>query len=136
MIKNQCQYEVTKSQAAKFADALQRAETRQGIEPLLRQLETDALRSQLEELNSEIKKYEESQNAGNSKAAPASLQELPNVLINARIAAGLTQRELADRAGLKEEQIQKYESTGYANASLSRINQVAAALHVKVYCVT
>ena len=50
--------------------------------------------------------------------------ELATFLIKARIARGLSQRELADRIGLKEQQIQygeRYEATDYASASLARL---------------
>ena len=54
--------------------------------------------------------------------------ELPTVLIKARIAQGLSQKDLAERIGLKEQQIQRYEATDYASASLNRIKEVVSAL--------
>lgn len=48
------------------------------------------------------------------------------------IAAGLSQRELAERLGLKEQQVQKYEATEYTSASLARIRAVIHALGVTV----
>ncbi|MHB8320387.1 MAG: helix-turn-helix domain-containing protein [Acidimicrobiales bacterium] len=53
---------------------------------------------------------------------------MPRLLVRARIRAGLSQRLLAERLGLKEQQIQRYESSDYASASLSRLRQVAAAV--------
>ena len=53
-------------------------------------------------------------------------------LVRARIAAGLSQRELAERLGLKEQQVQRYEVTEYASASLSRVRAVVQALGVTV----
>jgi transcriptional regulator with XRE-family HTH domain len=53
-------------------------------------------------------------------------------LIRARIARGLTQRDLAIKLGLKEQQIQRYEETDYASASLARINEVIRALDIEV----
>ena len=41
---------------------------------------------------------------------------------------GLSQKELADRIGLKEQQIQRYEATEYASASLTRIQEIIGAL--------
>jgi len=60
------------------------------------------------------------------------LADLPEALIRARIAAGLTQKELAARLGLKEQQIQRYEATRYAGVSLDRVQAVAEALGVKI----
>ena len=56
--------------------------------------------------------------------------ELPTVLIKARIAQGLSQKDLAERLGLQEQQIQRYEATDYASASLTRIREVVSALGV------
>ena len=49
-------------------------------------------------------------------------------LIKARIARGLTHKELAQRVGIKEQQIQRYEATDYEAANLSRLQAVASAL--------
>ena len=57
---------------------------------------------------------------------------LPELLIKAHIARGLTQRELADRVGLKEQQIQKYEATDYVAAKWSRIREVADVLSMEL----
>jgi hypothetical protein len=40
---------------------------------------------------------------------------------------------LAERLGLKEQQIQRYEATNYASASLSRVQQVARALGLRMH---
>ena len=53
--------------------------------------------------------------------------DLPSILIKARIARGLSQKDLAERIGLKEQQIQRYEATDYATANLSRIKEVVNA---------
>ena len=52
--------------------------------------------------------------------------------IQTRIAAGLSQKELAERLGLKEQQIQRDEATDDASASLTRICEVARSLGLKV----
>ena len=62
----------------------------------------------------------------------SSLDELPDGLIRARIAAGITQKQLATQLGLKEQQIQRYESTHYAGVSFERIQAVADALGVTI----
>ena len=57
--------------------------------------------------------------------------DLPSILIKARIAQGLSQRDLAERVGVKEQQIQRYEATDYASANLARLKEVAAVFRVK-----
>lgn len=56
----------------------------------------------------------------------------PDLLVAARIARGMTQKDLAEFMGLKMQQIQAYESDCYQSASLSRIAWVAKALGIKL----
>ena len=56
------------------------------------------------------------------------MDKIGGVLIGARIAKGLTQRQLAGMVGLKEQQIQRYEARDYANVDLGRVQEIARAL--------
>ncbi len=58
----------------------------------------------------------------------ASVEDLPKALIRARIAAGMTQEGLAQRLGVKPQQVQRYEATEYESASFARIVKVVHAL--------
>lgn len=49
-------------------------------------------------------------------------------LVRMRRAQGLSQARLAALVGVKRQQIQRWESTGYRTASLQRVDRVAAAL--------
>jgi transcriptional regulator with XRE-family HTH domain/Zn-dependent peptidase ImmA (M78 family) len=136
MIKNERQYRITKAQAEKFEQALARlAEAPESdVEGnlLLRQMEEDALRSQLADLREELGEYEALQSGARSVLAIESFDEFPRALIKARIGAGISQRELADRLSLKEQQVQRYEETEYTSASIERVKEVIKALGVRV----
>ncbi|BAT56600.1 hypothetical protein NOS3756_56120 (plasmid) [Nostoc sp. NIES-3756] len=136
MIKNERQYRVTQTQARKFEEALarfdQNLENREGVHPLLWKAQRDALQSQLSELCEEIEEYEALKSGKYKVLELESLEELPLALIKARIAAGLSQKDLADRLGIKEQQIQRYEDTEYASASLTRLIEVSQALGIKI----
>ena len=132
MIKNERQYKITKSQIAKFEAALNELTARSGAKSRLRQLEEDALRSQLDELRHEVERYERLRSGGRKTIHIDSLDELPRALVDARIVAGLSQKELAERLDLKEQQIQRYEATDYCSASLTRLKEVAKALGVNI----
>lgn len=56
------------------------------------------------------------------------IEKLPEMLIEERLRLGLTQKHLAEKMGLKEQQIQRYEATRYQSASLRRLTEVAKAL--------
>jgi len=53
-------------------------------------------------------------------------------LIVARIAKGMSQRDLAWRLGVKEQQVQRYEATQYRGVAAERLQEVADALHLRV----
>ena len=137
MISNERQYRITKAAAGKFKLAVRELDKngglQKGIHPRLVQAQRDAAQSQLEDLLEEIKEYE-GLKAGNVPVIEMeSLDDLPDGLIKARIASGLSQKDLADRLNLKEQQIQRYEADRYASASLQRIQQVARAIGVGVH---
>jgi transcriptional regulator with XRE-family HTH domain len=79
-----------------------------------------------------VREYEQLRAGQLAAARVASLSDLPDALVRARIAAGLSQRELAGRLGMKEQQIQRYEAEDYAGASLSRLREVMDALGVEL----
>jgi ribosome-binding protein aMBF1 (putative translation factor) len=133
VIKNARQYRITKAQAEKFARALSEAPKRTRRNAILERLETDALRSQYDELRQELAEYDALQSGRRRVISVKSFDELPAALVKARIAAGLSQRELAQRLGLKEQQIQRYEATDYRSASLSRLQKVVKALGIQVH---
>ncbi len=134
MIKNERQYRITKAQVAEFNATLTQLERDQtsSLHELLRKAQLDALRSQRADLQAAVDEYEALRDNRPAVLEADSLDELPRALIRARIALGLSQKELADKMGLKEQQLQRYEATDYASASLSRIQDVAAALGVRV----
>jgi transcriptional regulator with XRE-family HTH domain len=135
MIKNERQYRITKAQAEKFEQSLAQlmaSPQAADMHPIERQLHQDAVRSQLDELRMQLSQYEALRSGKESVLHVTSFIALPRTLIQARIAAGFSQKELAERLGLKEQQIQQYEATEYASASMSRVQEVIDALGVLV----
>ncbi len=133
MIKNERQYKITKAQTDRFSHTLEQLEmdSDQGanVHPLIAKARKDAVRSQLTDLEAELAEYEALKKGEFPMDGLNMVAGLPDVLIKARIAQGLTQKELAERMGLKEQQIQKYEASDYASASFARIREVADALY-------
>jgi len=54
------------------------------------------------------------------------------LLVAARSAYGVTQRELAERVGVRQPQIARWEASAYRSASLSRVDSIARALGVEL----
>ena len=132
MITNEREYRVTKEWAKKFADAATHVDENVMPDPILRKALRESYESEAEILRAQIAEYEALRDGRIAILELNSLAELPDALIRARIAAGLTQKGLAALLGLKEQQIQRYEATRYAGASLTRIQAVADALGITI----
>jgi len=102
------------------------------LHPLIKAAQVEAVEGQLRSLEGEIRDYEELRSGAVSSFELDSLAELPLALIRARIASGLTQKALADRLGVREQQIQRYEASNYEGASFDRLVEISDALGLKV----
>jgi HTH-type transcriptional regulator/antitoxin HigA len=132
VITNEVQYRATKAHLDRFDEAGINLEAKLAQDPRSRlaQLELDAVRAQAGDLRAEITDYEHLRSGSVSAFEADSLADLPTLLIKARIARGWSQRRLGAALGIAEQQVQRYESTGYRSASLARICDVATALGV------
>jgi len=128
MIRNERQYRISRAQARKFAEALDNFEPAAGSDPRLAQIEKQALRSQLDDLRDEIGAYERTKSSDLNVFHLDVLQAAGEVLTMARTAAGLSQRGLAEEAGIKEQQIQRYEAEDYQSASVRQIDKISRAI--------
>ena len=136
MITNERQLQISKAQAARFRESLEALEKgtldQTDLHPLIKTAQMDAVRGQLESLLAEIKEYETLRSGQVSFIELGSLADLPDGLIRARIAAGLTQKDLASRLGMREQQIQRYEASRYEGVSFARVVDVADAIGLKI----
>jgi HTH-type transcriptional regulator / antitoxin HigA len=136
MITNERQYRITSTQLKKFREAIDdfdiKAVIKKTKSKVLAKAELDALRSEYENLSMQIHEYEALKSGTTEVLKASSLEELPTILIRARIAKGLSQRQLAEAIGVKEQQIQRYEAEEYASANLPRLAEVAKALGLNI----
>ena len=135
MIKNEREYRISKGWIEKFEEALQTARKRTPKDANDAQrlsVRMAGIESQLEELQTEISSYESLKTGGSQFFTAQSLAELPVLLIKARIAQGLTHRQLADRLEVSEKQVQRDEATEYRVAGLNRLVKVATALEIRL----
>ena len=132
MIKNERQYRITKAQASRFRQTLEDLQRRAAEPPDLHRriarAQEDAVQSQLADLEQELREYESLKAGGFELEELHAIDGVATALIKARIARGLSHKDLAERLGLKEQQIQRYEATDYVSASLGRIRDVANAI--------
>jgi HTH-type transcriptional regulator/antitoxin HigA len=134
MITNERQYKITKSEAERFRIALREFKEidriKQGLDPVIISAQRNSLEQQLKDLDTQIEEYEKLRSGRVKRLFPNSIREIGQTLIEARIAQGLSQRSLAERLGMKEQQVQRYEQERYQTANLTRVAEVAEALQL------
>lgn len=132
MITNQRQYLNTQAQAERFRQALA-APDAEGLHQKAAKAMRDGLRSQLEDLEAELAEYDALREGRVATLEAESIVGIGEALIKARIVRNLTQKELAERLALAEQQVQRYEATQYRGVAAERLQQVADALKLRVH---
>lgn len=136
MITNDRQYKIAKAQIENFRQSLDSlgltSNAIKNIHPKLIEAQKSAIASQLNDLLSEVKEYEDLKAGKIAITEVNSLKDLPLALIKARIANGLTQADLADKLGIKMQQIQRYEAEKYDSASIKTLLKIAEYLNISI----
>jgi ribosome-binding protein aMBF1 (putative translation factor) len=135
VITNERQYAITQAELRRFekaAEEQRQQEPAEGIDPRIAEAMVDALAGQAETLREEIQRYESLREGRVTRRELGGLRDLPIALIEARIVAGLSQRQLGERLNLKEQQIQRWEANLYSGVGVERLQKVADALGMEV----
>lgn len=134
MIKSEKQFEVSQKKLEDLRASLEIVTSYTGEHgiPVLTaedlELNRQVLLSEIAYFETEIKEYSDLLQGKVFNNSGMPLEELPKLLIKSRIAKNISQSELARKLGLKAQAIQRYEANEYAQASFSRLLQVAQAL--------
>lgn len=137
MILNEREFREARAQISALDAALS---SERALEPMIAGLPpeivdqvTRAMKVERSELASLVSAYEDARDRSDPDALRSRAGTDPGLtLIVARIAKNLSQKELAWRLGLKEQQIQRYESDRYSNISLKNYMKIAILLGVNL----
>jgi HTH-type transcriptional regulator / antitoxin HigA len=130
MIKNEKQYRIAKSKVQKWRKTLEqvRAISQPATPEWVVCEQVFSVEEQIRQFEVELKEYEDTASGKRTLPDPVLVDQIPSLLISWRIARQLTQRELAQRAGIHENLLQKYEAENYGCASYSTIMHIAHVL--------
>ena len=134
MIKDELQYEVSKEWVEKFTKtiaAMERDEEAKRKDFLRWESGRSVIQCHLDQLHEEIAEYERLINCDKSEPIEIvveTLNKLPEALIKARMAAKMSEEELAEILDIDPERIKEYEKKKYQNASLTEILDISLAL--------
>lgn len=133
MITNERQYQISKAQVAKYRSAIDAPDSStRTLRPRAQKALRDAARSQLDDLIAEVTDYERLRDGKLTTITAESIADLAPALIKARIMRNWTQKELAARLEVAEQQVQRYEATQYKGVSVERLQAVADPLKLRV----
>ncbi|MFQ5443812.1 MAG: helix-turn-helix domain-containing protein, partial [Nitrospinales bacterium] len=121
MIKNEKQYKITKSRLKDFEKSLKICKEGKYPDKVIYKAMIDSLKSQMADLKKEIRDYEKLKNKQVSQFDFKSIKDLPDILIQARISHGYTQKQFAKRLNMPEQQIQRYEAENFKRVSLETL---------------
>jgi hypothetical protein len=131
VIKNEHQYKMTRNLAQELEESLAELVANEEYNALPKQAQkahSSSLKRQLAQYQAELREYEALKSGQFDFDKLPEIAKIPKWLIQARIARGLDQEGLAKLLNLKKQQVQQYEATEYAAASLARLQQVAEVL--------
>lgn len=133
MIKNERQLKITKKKLREFESVLSDLnKDYRSRRDLKLKMQIDALKSDTSILKSEVKEFDNLKSGAIKIITAKSFHKLPEVIIKARIARSMTQKDLALSLGMKEQQIQRYENNNFASVSFSKMEKIVAALGITI----
>ena len=89
-------------------------------------------RSQIEEYRQQLARYDKLRKEGAGPFVGSDLLGLGAHLVDARIAAGMTQKELAKKLGVSQPMVFKYENAEYRDCSLEVLGKVIRSLKLDI----
>lgn len=132
MIQNERQYKITQAKLrALEQDLALLAAPDPSLHPRQTLARSNSLSILIDELQQEVVEYEQLKNGQITNFPLDSIKDLPVVMIKARIVMGLTQKELAEKIGVQEQQIQRYEADHYSTVGFDRLQEVLNALNIR-----
>jgi HTH-type transcriptional regulator/antitoxin HigA len=136
-ILNHRDYRLAKTRRAQLGRATSSQAIVEGItDPLPADLSAariEALRVELKKITADIETYERLRASSPNSLETIEADELGLLPILGRIARQLSQKELGELLGMKEQQVQRYERDRYATISLEGYQRILSALEVEVH---
>lgn len=121
MIKNEKQYKITKRKLKELDEQLLKLHNDSNNNPLRNQLIAASLKSTRKELAQDLLVYESLKKNKTGVLKERFISDLPSLITEFKIISGLTQKELAEQLGLKEQQLQRYEADNFKSVTFKNL---------------
>ena len=121
MIKNEKQYKISKRKFRELNSHIDKTKKDTEQNSLRNQLILASLNNSKSEIESDILLYESLKKRKEGNLKERLIAELPSVITEYKIVSGLTQKKLSQILGLKEQQLQRYEATGFKSVTFRNL---------------
>ena len=128
MIGNEHQYRVSREQLARLQQARAGYEVSPHADALTQAALLASVDTLIGDVETEIADYERLVAGDIAALTGHELTDIAEILVKARVAAGLSQGELARRLKVSTQAVNRDEAGGYRRASLERLARVAEVL--------
>ena len=132
MIKNEKQYKISKKKLSDLDAAIMRAEKDNKLTPLRKELILGSLQVAKGEIEQEVLLYETLKKDNKGVLKERLISELPSLLVEYKIRSGLTQKEFAEKLGLKEQQWQRYEAENFKSVTFKNLLKFLDAIGLQI----
>ncbi|MBX2930868.1 MAG: hypothetical protein KF781_02845 [Chitinophagaceae bacterium] len=135
MIKNEKQYRVSKNKLKELHNKLNELKTNKK-RTFSQNMVLASMQNIKEEIEGEIKAYENLKTSQKIQFKETSIEQLPQLLTEYKIANHLSNKEFSEQLNLKEQQLQRYEATGFRGVSFDKLvsflNKTDLKIKIKV----
>lgn len=134
MIKNSKQAAITKAKLDQLTqDFVKFQETQEAVlHPVRFKLGLKSFEGMIKDLSEQLAQYERVTKQPLNQFAGYKVPQLVDLLTQVRLAKDMSQKVLAEKLGLQEQQIQRYEQDDYSKASWTRVIEVYYALGLEI----
>ncbi|MCZ2224837.1 MAG: hypothetical protein LC122_14540 [Chitinophagales bacterium] len=131
MIKNEKQYRISKNKLSELNDKLTVLESNTK-KTLSQNVVIASMQNIKDELEAEIKSYEKLKTTKQIQLKEASIEQLPQLITEYKIVNHLSNKEFSKQLELKEQQLQRYEATGFKTVSFDRLISFLEKINLKI----
>jgi ribosome-binding protein aMBF1 (putative translation factor) len=133
MIKNEKQYRISKKRLLELAARIKTVPADTEHDPLRNELLLGSLQYQQVELRKEVKQYEKRKQNNTTRLPGRQLKQLPSLIVEYKLAMGLTQKTLAGKLGIKEQQWQRYEADNFSSISFKNLLRLLDLMELDIH---
>jgi len=132
MIKNEKQYKITLKKLFGLLEDIDQLQSRSGQLLAKERLLLVSLQTMREQLKNEVNAYVQLKTNASLLLPERSIDELPDLIIEYKIRAGMTQKEFSEKIGMKEQQLQRYEAEGFSSISFRNLLKIIHTVGLEV----